>query len=200
MRNSRATSNPDDEPIMRTPTANRKTWLILAGVLGCAVVSVSIVSANFLPDQTWGALNAAKTLYAEAVSWMIPVPTGADRSAEEERIYEAALRHLLQSNTYKRQIYLGINGKDPSDEFMRRFAESNLAVKKVSTFRGWFNSSLGERSIVLMVSSIKWSAGDRVEVKGGITCGPLCGSGGVYELVKDRWLWMVESYRKQWDS
>jgi hypothetical protein len=183
--------------------ANKNRRLVFVGIFGCVSVLFALVFGNIFPDQTWAALNTAKTLYSETVSRMIPVPTGASRSIEEDRIRSAVLRYLIES-TVRLHVFLKIDGKDPSDKFMAQFADLNPAVKKGSevdcTIRGCFDRPTGERAVVLSVSSIKWSFGDRVEVSGGYQCGPLCGSGGVFEVMKNSGHWKVQSYRKQWDS
>jgi hypothetical protein len=182
---------------------NKGRWLIFAVIFGCASVLFALMFANVFPDQTWVALNTAKTLYAETISRMVPIPTGASRRIEEDRIREAALRYLIET-TVRLPVFLKIDGKDPSDKFMAQFADLKPAVKKGSeaecTIRGCFDRSTGERGVVLSVSSITWSFGDCVEVKGGFHCGPLCGSGGVFEVMKNSGHWKVQSYRKQWDS
>jgi hypothetical protein len=183
--------------------ANKSRRLIFAAILGCASVFLALVFANVFPDQTWAALNITKTLYAETASRMIPVPTGASRRSEEDRIREAVFRDLIGS-TVRGHVFLTIDGNDPSDKFMAQFADLKPAVKKAAeaecTIRGCFDRSTGERGVVLSVSSIHWSFGDRVEVEGGFHCGPLCGSGGGFEVMKNSGHWGVEWYRKHWDS
>ena len=136
--------------------ANKSRRLIFAGILGCAGV-FALVFANVFPDQTWIALDTSKILYAEMVSRAIPVPTGADRIAEEERIHEAVLRCMMP--TVRIPVYISIEGKDPTNEFMARLADLNPVVKRVSAaeplVRGWVDRSTGERGVMLSVSSIK---------------------------------------------
>ena len=88
---------------------------------------------------------------------------------------------------------------------MARFANLNLGVKRLSEsdhfpLGGWVDPSTGQRGVMLSVLSVKWSFWDRAEVTGGLHCGSLCGSGGVYEVVKSHGRWKVESYRQQWVS
>jgi len=183
--------------------ANKNRRLIFAGILGCASILLALVLANVFPDQTWVALNSAKTLYAETISRMVPVPTGASRRIEEDRIREAVFRDLIGS-TVRWHVFLETDGNDPSDKFMVQFSDLKPAVKKgleaECTIRGCFDRSTGERGVVLSVSSISWFFGDRVEVKGGFHCGPLCGSGGVFKVMKNGGQWKVQTYNKQWDS
>jgi hypothetical protein len=187
---------------MTERVANKSKRLIFVGGVIGANILLPLIAINVFPDQTWIALDTTKTLYAEMVSRLIPVPTGADRITEEERIHEAVLRYMIP--TVRIPVYISIEGKDPTDEFMARLADLNPVVKRVSEaeplLRGWVDRSTGEHGVMLSVSSIKWSFGDRVEVDGGFYCGHLCGSGGVYEVMKSRGHWKVESYRKRWDS
>ena len=173
---------------------NKSRRLIFACILGCASVFLALVFANVFPDQTWATLNFAETLYSETVSRMIPVPTGASRRIEEDRIREAVFRDLIGS-TVRWHVFLEIDGNDPSDKFMAHLADLKRALKKASeveyTIRGCFDRSTGERGVVLSVSSINWSLGDRVEVEGGFHCDPLCGSGGVFEVMKNSGHWGV---------
>jgi len=183
--------------------ARRSGRLIFAGILSIASISFAVAFGYIFPDQTWSTLNAAKTLYAEIVSRMVPVPTGAARGAEEDKIREAVFLELIGSNTSRRICFLSLDGSDPTDSFMFQFADL-AKVKKLSkaefTSRGWLDISTGERGEVLSIRSIKWFFGDRVEVEAGVFCGTLCGSGGTYEVVKCARRWKVESYRKKWDS
>ncbi len=182
--------------------ANKSRLLVLAGILVSTSVLLALMFANNFPDRTWAALNTAKTLYADAVSRMIPVPTGNSRSIEEDRIREVVLRYMIESTV--RHVFVEIDGKDPGDKLMAQLADLNPAVKKGSdaecTFRGCFDRFTAERAVVLSVRSIKWSFGDRVEVSCGYHCGPLCGSGGVFEVVRNNGHWEVQSYRQLWVS
>ena len=173
---------------MRKLTTNGSKLLVLGAVLSCASVLLAVVLANVFPDQTWTALNTAKTLYADTVSRMTPIPTGATRRVEEDRIRESFFRYLIGSRKTSSPIYLSIDGRNPSDDFMARFVDLKPPLRGVSegesTIKGWIDRSTGERGVVLSVNSVKWSFGDRVEVDG---------SGGVYEVVRNRGRWNVES-------
>lgn len=182
--------------------SNVRRRLILTGALICACVLLALVSANVFPDQMWYALNA---LWPETVSRMMPVPTGTDRTTEEGNIYEAVFQYMIKANNLRGPVYLSLDGKDPSNEFMARFTNLNSGVKRLSEaeqypLRGYVDRSTGERGVMLSVLSVKWSFWDRVQVAGGLHYGSLGGSGGIYEVVKSRGHWKVESYRKQWVS
>jgi hypothetical protein len=131
------------------------------------------------------------------------VPTGADRTTEEGDIYETVFQYMVESNNLRGPIYLSLEGKDPSDKFMARFSGRNLGVKRLSEaeqypLRGFVDPSTGERGVMLSVSSVKWVFWDRVQVAGGRHYGSFGGRGGIYEIVKRRGHWKVESYTQQW--
>ena len=170
-----------------------------------ACVLLGLVSANVFPDQTWSALNKPEALWSDTLSRMKPVPTGALRRTEEDNIDESVFQYMIESNNLRGPIYLGVEGKDPSDELMARFANLNLGVKRLSEadrfpLRGWVDPATGKHGVMLSVLSVKWSFWDRAEVRGGLQCGSLCGRGGVYEVVKSRGRWKVETYSGQWVS
>jgi len=100
----------------------------------------------------------------------------------------------------QRTVLLGINGEDPSDSFIARFASSKKTVKKVSQSyfkRNPFPGSLRDRStdergVSFSVGGpISWLSSDRVEARWGMYCGGLCADAGVYRLEKRRGSWEV---------
>lgn len=150
-------------------------------------------------------LTSVERRYVDIVSRMISVPPGADRRLEEGRVYETVFRDWIQSDKLKRSVFIRVDSKDPSDEFMARFATVGRTVNKASeayfdysTLRGPLDRSTGQRGILLSVTSIKWVFGDRVEVNASLNCGSLCGKGGVYRLVKKRGHWTVEAYENRY--
>jgi hypothetical protein len=80
-------------------------------------------------------LALACVLYGSCKS--LPIPTlilraPADRSIQEDDIREAVFRYRISSENPNSRVFLMIDGKDPTDTFMTRFAESNPSVKKAS--------------------------------------------------------------------
>jgi hypothetical protein len=191
---------------MKSALSKRK-WFVLAGVLGFAIVLVAIACANFFPDQTWHVLNTLEITYAGMISRMTPIPTGADRRAEEDNIREAIVRDWAGPKGLKRLIFVSIDGHDPSDEFLARFADLRpTLVKKSSEQRFDISSehlvdrSTGQRGVSLSINSVKWLFGDRAEAEVKTFCGFLCGSGGVCEMVKKKSRWTREAFLRQWVS
>lgn len=135
---------------------------------------------------------------------MTPIPSGTERNVEESKICEAVFRDLVESNKLKRPVFLRIGDKDPSDEFMARFASSVRPANKASAayfdqkiLRGPIDRSTGKTGVMLSTGSINWMFGDRVEVKAILDCGPLCGEGGMYQVVKRRGRWTIDTYKNQ---
>jgi hypothetical protein len=172
--------------------------LFWSALLCFGIVLLGILSANFFPDQTWDVLTSVEKQYAEIVSRMRPVPTGADRSAEEARIDEAIFRYFLQSKV-EDPVFLSVDDKDPTDDLMARLATSGKPVRKGSEAH-FDGTSIRLEGVLLSATSVKWLFGDRVEIGATLTCGPLCGEGGVYVLVKKRGRWTVEECKEHWVS
>jgi hypothetical protein len=175
---------------------------LLPPLAGTALAGV--LSANVFPDQTWKVLIRVEREYSGIVSRMTSIPSGQHRNVEEAKIHEAVFRDLIQSNKLTRPVFLRIDGTDPSDEFMARFASSVTPVNKASAayfdpkiLRGPIDRSTGKTGAILSTDSISWLFGDRVELKAILNCGHLCGEGGVYQIAKRRGRWTVDSYKNQ---
>jgi hypothetical protein len=102
-------------------------------------------------------------------------------------------------------FFLSIDGNDPSDTFMARFANPDRKVKKAS--QSYFRKDLphgrlcdrstDEPGVAFSVDTISWLSLDRVEVGGNMYCGGLCADGGIYRLRKKDGRWVVDDYKVQ---
>lgn len=188
--------------------AKRMRRLPLSIMFCCGIVLLAILSANVFPDQTWKVLSRIEKGYADMISRMTPVPTGANRITEEAAIDEAVFRYFLQWKVKLEPVFLSVEGRDPSDELMARLAPLGKTVSKASAayirpeeFTGIpLQRSTGERGVLLEADSIKWMFGDRVEVRATLTCGLLCGEGCIYQLVKAKGRWTVETCKQHFVS
>lgn len=134
--------------------------------------------------------------------------SSADRAIQEDDIRESVFRYRLDHPHREGPFFLSIDGKDPSDTFMARFASADRKVKKAS--QSYFKSTLprtglrdrstDEHGVWFSVGAISWLSLDRVEVGGGMYCGSLCADGGIYRLKKKAGRWEVESYEEKWVS
>jgi hypothetical protein len=184
-----------------------KRFLIAATCSVCGLILLGVGSANVFPDQTWKVLASIENISSNLASTLKAVPTGTQREMEEKEIYEAVFRDLIDSNHLKLPVFLSIDSRDPTDEFIARFATSGAPVKKMSaayfdsrTLSGPIDPTTGQRGIILSIRSIKWLFGDRVDVSAGYNCGSLCGEGGDFQLAKRRGRWMVKSYTHRWSA
>jgi hypothetical protein len=124
-----------------------------------------------------------------------------DRSVQEDNIRESIFRYLMMTRNFD-STFRSIDGKDPNDEFMTRFAGSNVHAKKASgayfkkqPFPGWLRDrSSGRKAVELSVGPISWISVTRVEVLGGSYCGGLCADAGVFRVVKKNGYWTVDQY------
>ena len=126
----------------------------------------------------------------------------ADHVAQENDIWEAVFRYRIDSMGSDFPFFLSIDGKDPSDSFMARFASSRAHVKKDSgsyyakepSPGSLRDRSTGEKAVRLSAGPVTWISSDLVEVRGGMYCGGLCADAGIYRLAKRNGLWTVEQY------
>ena len=126
----------------------------------------------------------------------------ADHAAQENDIWEAVFRYRMELMGSRGPFFLSIDGNDPSDIFMARFAASGTRVKKYSEsyFKkdpspGWLRDrSTDEKAIVLSVRPVTWISDDHAELRGDMYCGGLCADAGIYRLAKKNGRWAVEQY------
>jgi hypothetical protein len=120
---------------------------------------------------------------------------------QEDDIREAVFRYRINQRPGG-LFFLGIEGKDPGDAFMARFASVDQKVGKISQsyFKldpppGWLRDrSTDQQGVLFSVGHIRWLSPHRVEVRGGMYCGGLCADAGVYRLEKKEHGWIVVAY------
>ena len=180
--------------------------LAVAAAITCGCVLVFLGAANSFPDAIWLLLTKAQAKYEGMISRLTPIPSGVDGNFQEYRIYESVIRSATLDDNV---IFLRVNDSDPTDELIGRFKASGLVVKRASeanfrdgetVWRYWKDPASGRRAVEINVGSVRWLFGDRVEVSGGLSCGPHCGAGGIYRLVKRKGRWAVDDFRQEWIS
>lgn len=133
------------------------------------------------------------------------------RAKAEDDIREATFRYQFLHNAsglqQKADVYflsLGGKDRDPSDEFMKRFADHKPPVKKVSQSAGRMegvrDKATGGRGLIFRVEAIKWVSDTEVTVSGGYYEGGLSSSGNSYHLKKQKDKWVVEKSEMHWIS
>jgi hypothetical protein len=155
--------------------------------------------------------------------------SGVDRAKREDDIREAVFRYQMEGwaqegdksqqetkderdkaiaeHLNSRKYVLSINGKDPSDEFMKRFQGILLPVKKVSEVEMNSKESMSvtdkethKPAIVFSADQVHWLNDNSVEVDGGYHCGLLCAGGFVFKVHLTRGKWVVKRGRMKWIS
>ena len=137
--------------------------------------------------------------------------TAPARSAAEDDIREATYRYQFLHNAsglqQKADVYflsLGEKDTDPSDAFMKRFADHKPTVKKVSSSAGRLggvrDKDTGGKGLIFRVAQIKWVSETEAEVSGGYYEGGLSASGNTYYLKKENGKWVVTRSEMHWIS
>ena len=108
-------------------------------------------------------------------------------------------------------FFISVEGKDPSDEFLKRFSGNKPPVRKRSRSRisrkragfSWMwveDSQTGEPGPIYSVDSIKWSSDSAVLVEGEYYAGGRAGAGYEYRVVHEDGHWVVKRDTETWIS
>ena len=164
-------------------------------VNGCALALVSLIILGL------GTMFSA----APIERFLSFLRSPADRTIQEDDIRESVFRYRMDQPQSNEPFFLSIDRKDPSDTFMARFANADRKVKKAS--QSYFKEdphggrrrdrSTDEPGVSFSIGAISWLSLNRVEVRGGMSCGGVCGDWGIYRLTKKDGHWVVEGYDVQ---
>jgi hypothetical protein len=125
------------------------------------------------------------------------------RQSQVDDIREAVFRYQFGHNGSSQQqsakvyfLSVGEKYRDPSDAFMKRFAEHKPPVRKASASqqlrgRGIVDKRTGELGLAFGVETIKWISETEVEVRGGYAEAELSASGNTYTVKKQGGKWKV---------
>jgi hypothetical protein len=126
-----------------------------------------------------------------------------NRASQEDDIREAVFRWQFNHNASGQQwtasaYFLEVNQGDgePSDEFMRRFADHKPPARKKSACRTSFREGVvdkktGGKGLIFSVTSMIWISDTEVVVAGGYYEANLSASWNTYTLKKDKGKWKV---------
>jgi hypothetical protein len=124
-----------------------------------------------------------------------------ERDAKDKR--DKAIAKQLNSRIF----FVSINGKDPSDEFLKRFQDIPRIVKKRSRAKmnsphmEWVTDKDTHRpGIIFSADEIRWTKENEVEVDGGYHCGGLCAAGDVFTVRFKGEKWTVIQASLKWIS
>jgi hypothetical protein len=146
------------------------------------------------------------------------LPRVTDRDKQEDDIREATFRYQFVHDEggrprqrWKAAVYFlslwgtGGDGKDPSDDFIKRFAGNVPPVKKYSQSsiddeQNIIDDQTRARGVIFRVTKIVWFGQSKVEVSGGHYVGYLNSSGEVFYLEKKNGKWVVVKHELRWIS
>ena len=140
------------------------------------------------------------------------IASGAPRLSQEDNIREAVFRYQFNHNASGQQqraafycLAVGEKRSDPSDEFMKRFADHKPPVRKVSECqidpsKGVIDKRTGTSGLVFRVTGITWISDSEVEAAGGYYEAGLSSSGNTYTLTKQHGQWKVSKDKMNWIS
>jgi hypothetical protein len=168
---------------------------------GCAITSTSIdFSFEF---QNLGGIIASGRAMKPIFSLIFLFALGSfvlasdkSRDAQIDDIREALFRHQFVGGGI-RFLSLGEKGKDPSNQFMKRFADSRFPVRKVSSCKSAPHTGVptdkktGATGTIYSISTIKWISDTEVETHGGCYMSKLGSDWNSYTLKKENGSWKV---------
>lgn len=109
---------------------------------------------------------------------------GPPGSEDELAVYEAVLRQEVGEQKQGTDVFLSIDGKDPSKEAFDRF------VKKFPALQPASKAPKGKATHVGL-SELKWINSNTAEVDGGFSNG-MDGRQCTYRVVRKKGVWVVE--------
>jgi hypothetical protein len=120
--------------------------------------------------------------------------------------YEARAKEQWEKETARglnyKVYFISINGKDPSDEFVKRFSDIPRLVKKRSNAQMRMSGSEGvldrethQTGIIFDASPIRWLNNDSAEVDGGYYCGGRCARASTFTVHWEAGKWTVKLLR-----
>lgn len=153
----------------------------------------------------------------------------AGNSADEDDIREAVLRYQMltwseEGNKAVKEatnqnekavaealnfvvLFISVDSKDPSDEFIKRFQNFPRRVEKCSRsevdkqqMNAVVDKTTRDRGIVFRVEMIKWLGANSAEVDGGYFCSGLCASGQTFKVHRKQGVWTVTGSKMHWIS
>lgn len=140
---------------------------------------------------------------------MLVVFAGQNSKQKEEfdsEIVESVFRYQITQcaeNTSLKVFLLSVHGKDPSDEFMKRFADDSVRVKKRSDIsksetNEFIDKESGKFAGLLSIDKLKLLEEGRAQVEGSCGYADWAARGYRYSLVIEKNRWIVKRADPTW--
>jgi hypothetical protein len=134
----------------------------------------------------------------------LPAQSKQQKKGQEDEIREAIIRYQIANwELFAEAYFIEIQSKDPSKDFLAKFADMSKPVKEKSASRirkkdaGDFHVEdrrTRKRGVIFNQESINWKSDSEVEVEGGYSCASLCAAGGIFYLSRQNGKWSVMKY------
>lgn len=125
----------------------------------------------------------------------------------DSSIAESVFRYQIKKcaeNTSLKVFLLSLQGKDPSDELMKRFADDSISVKKRSalatseTNNEFVDKESGKPAALMSIDTLKFLKDGGAEVEGSCGYADWAARGYRYSLVREENRWIVKRADPTW--
>ena len=142
---------------------------------------------------------------------MVFVAVAGQSSEQKEEldssIVESVFRYQITQcgeNTSLKVFLLSVRGNDPSEEFMKRFADDSLSVKRRSALatseatKEFIDKESGKGAALLSIDKLRLLEEDKAQVDGSCGYADWAARGYRYSLVREKNRWMVKRADPTW--
>jgi|ERR1700683_2092995 len=151
-----------------------------------------------------------KTLILALLATTLLVPaarsqkdTHLTNSSKDDDVREAVFRYEFKAVNRQADFYfIGVDNKNPSEEFLARFRDDVPLVRPISDARHEkkpvptiVDKKTDKDGIIFRVGAVRWTSDTHADVEGGYECGDLCdATEGSYSLTLQGGHWVVDSF------
>jgi len=136
--------------------------------------------------------------------------SGSRSAADEDNAREAVIRDLARDFSDRTlTIFVAVDGKPASDQFIKRFRDFKNPVKKDPKTEGFSdengtghlqNKNTKEPGVILNVEKLHWISNSEIELEGSYSCGAFCGGGSAFRVIRKAGKWVAHSVGPMWAS
>jgi hypothetical protein len=156
-------------------------------------------------------LNVIHVCRLVLILLFMPVIAAGQNSEQKDdmdlSIAESVFRFQIKqcaAETTLRVFLLSLNGGDPSDDFMKRFADDSVRVRKKSDLvksketHEFLDKTSGEFAALLSIDKLKFFDEGSAEVDGSCGYADWAARGYRYTLIKQENRWIVKKADSKW--
>ena len=156
-------------------------------------------------------VNIIRLCRVVLISLMMLVAIAGQNAEQKEEldsgIVESVFRYQIKQcgdNTSLTVFLLSVRGKDPSDEFIKRFADESVSVKKRSVLakseatNEFIDKESGKSAALLSIDKLNLPEEGNAQVEGSCGYADWSARGYRYSLVREDKRWMVKRADPTW--